>query len=66
MGPVVTRISGGNRAAVGDVREVTCLACQAPVAAFESLGGDLARYAGDPVDDHIVPYETGHAPFLLP
>jgi hypothetical protein len=51
---------------VENVPEVICLACQAPVALFESHGGDLAHYAGDPVNDHIVPYETDHAPFLLP
>jgi hypothetical protein len=51
---------------VENVPEVICLACQAPVAPFESLGGDLAHYAGDPMNDHIVPYETDSAPFLLP
>jgi hypothetical protein len=49
-----------------NVPEVLCLACQAPVAPFESLGGDLAHYIGDPMNDHIVPYETDHAPFVRP
>jgi hypothetical protein len=51
---------------VENVPEVTCLACQAPVAPFESLGGDLAHYAGDPMNDHIMLYSTDHAPFILP
>jgi hypothetical protein len=51
---------------VEDVPEVFCRACQAPVAAFETLGGDLAHYAGDPMGDNIVPYSTDHAPFMLP
>ena len=46
------------------VPEVFCLACQASVAAFESRGGDLMHYVGDPMNDNIVPYETDHAPFL--
>ena len=46
------------------VAEIFCLACQAPVAAFESRGGDLMHYAGDPMNDNIAPYETDHAPFL--
>ena len=46
------------------VPEIFCLACQAPVAAFESRGGDLMHYVGDPMNDNIVPYETDHAPFL--
>lgn len=49
---------------VENVQEVFCLACQAPVASFESLGGELAHYAGDPMTDDIMPYETNHAPFL--
>ncbi len=31
---------------------------------FESRGGDMAHYVGDPMSDDIVPYETDHAPFL--
>lgn len=46
------------------VPETFCLACQAPVAALESHGGDLVHYVGDPVNGHIMPYETDHAPFL--
>ena len=46
------------------VPEVFCLACQAPVAAFEIRGGDLMHYAGDPMNDNIAPYQTDHAPFL--
>ena len=46
------------------VPEIFCLACQASVAAFESRGGDLMHYVGDPMNDNIVPYETDHAPFL--
>jgi hypothetical protein len=46
------------------VPEIFCLACQAPVAAFESRGGDMTHYAGDPISDDITPYETDHAPFL--
>ena len=44
--------------------EIFCLACQAPVAAFEIRGGDLMHYAGDPMNDNIAPYQTDHAPFL--
>ena len=47
-----------------EVRESYCLACQAPVAAFESRGGDMVHYVGDPMSDDIMPYETDHAPFL--
>lgn len=47
-----------------DVEEVFCLACQLPVAAFESHGGDLLHYVGDPVNDNIMPIEVDHAPFL--
>ena len=32
--------------------------------AFESRGGDLAHYVGDPVSDNIAPYQTDHAPIL--
>ena len=46
------------------VPEIFCLACQAPVAAFEIRGGDQMHYVGDPMNDNIVPYETDHAPFL--
>lgn len=46
------------------VRESFCLACQAPVAPFESHGGDLVHYAGDPMNDYIQPFDTDHAPFL--
>jgi hypothetical protein len=49
---------------VEDVEESFCLACQLPAARFESLGGDLAHYAGDPAADNIQPYRTAHAPFL--
>ena len=49
---------------VENMPEVFCLACQAPVAAFESRGGELTHYSGDPMSDHILPYETDHAPFL--
>jgi hypothetical protein len=48
-----------------EVWESFCLVCQAPVGAFESRGGDLAHYAGDPMSDAIVPFETDHAPILL-
>jgi hypothetical protein len=47
-----------------EVRESYCLACQAPVAAFTSWGGDMVHYVGDPMSDDIMPYETDHAPFL--
>ena len=46
------------------VEESFCLACQAPVARFESHGGALAHYAGDPMNDYIQPYQADHAPFL--
>ena len=46
------------------VREVFCLACQTPVAAFESHGGEMMHYAGDPMNGYISPFETDHAPFL--
>jgi hypothetical protein len=46
------------------VPEVFCLACQAPVAAFESHGGDMMHYTGDPMNDNVIPYEADHAPFL--
>ncbi len=46
------------------VPEIFCLACQVPVAAFESRGGDMLHYVGDPMNDNIVPHETDHAPFL--
>lgn len=49
---------------VEEVRESFCLACQAPVAAFTSLGGDLAHYVGDPLSDNIEPYAADHAPLL--
>ena len=49
---------------IGLVPETFCLACQAPVAAFEIRGGDLMHYVGDPMNDNIAPYETDHAPFL--
>jgi hypothetical protein len=47
-----------------EIRESLCLACRAPVAAFESQGGGLAHYVGDPVSDNIAPYQTDHAPVL--
>lgn len=47
-----------------DVEEGFCLACQLPGAAFESHGGDLLHYVGDPVNDNIMPIEVDHAPFL--
>jgi len=40
------------------VPEIFCLACQAPVAAFESHGGDMTHYVGDPVNDNIMPCEA--------
>jgi hypothetical protein len=46
------------------VQESYCLACQAPVAAFESWGGELMHYVGDPMTDNIMPNEVDHAPFL--
>jgi hypothetical protein len=46
------------------VEESFCLACQAPVAAFETWGGELVHYVGDPMSDYIMPYEADHAPFL--
>lgn len=46
------------------VQELCCLACQTPVARFESHGGDLMHYTGDPMFDNIMPIETDHAPFL--
>ena len=46
------------------VEERFCLACQVPVARFESLGGDLAHYVGDPMNDYVTPFETDHAPYL--
>lgn len=49
---------------VENVREIFCLACQAPVAAFTTWGGDMVHYAGDPMTDSIAPYETDHAPIL--
>ena len=49
---------------IEDVREAFCLACQAPVARFESLGGELAHYDGDPLTDDIMPCEADHAPLL--
>jgi hypothetical protein len=52
------------RGFIEEVRESYCLACQAPVAAFESRGGDMAHYVGDPMNDDVVPYEADHAPFL--
>ena len=47
-----------------DVEESFCLACQVPVARFESHGGDLVHYVGDPMSDHIMPFKSDHAPFL--
>jgi hypothetical protein len=44
--------------------ESFCLACQAPVAAFTSQGGDLFHYDGDPLSDNIEPYLDDHAPVL--
>lgn len=49
---------------VENVQEVFCLACHAPVAPFESFGGELMHYAGDPMTAGIQPFETDHAPFL--
>ena len=46
------------------VRETCCLACQAPVAPFESRGGEMTHYSGDPMTDSIHPFDTDHAPFL--
>jgi hypothetical protein len=46
------------------VPETFCLACRAPVAAFESLGGELAHYADDPMTDYIMPQKSDHAPLL--
>jgi hypothetical protein len=46
------------------VQESFCLACQTPVAPFESRGGEMTHYAGDPMNDSIQPFETDHAPFL--
>jgi hypothetical protein len=43
---------------------LACLACQAPVAAFESWGGELMHYVGDPMTDNIMPNEIDHAPLL--
>jgi len=50
---------------VENVPEIYCLACQAPAAAFTSWGGDMVHYAGDPMSDSIVPYETDHSPILV-
>ena len=47
-----------------EIRESLCLACRAPVAPFESRGGDLAHYVGDPISDNIAPYQADHAPVL--
>jgi hypothetical protein len=44
--------------------ESFCPACQSPVAAFESWGGELMHYVGDPMTDNIMPNEIDHAPFL--
>jgi hypothetical protein len=44
--------------------ESFCLACQAPVAAFTSQGGELLHYDGDPLSDSIEPYLDDHAPVL--
>lgn len=46
------------------VQESFCLACQTPVARFESRGGQMMHYAGDPMSDSIQPLGTDHAPFL--
>lgn len=46
------------------LQETCCLACQAPVARFESWGGAYAHYDGDPLDSFIQPYEADHAPVL--
>jgi hypothetical protein len=46
------------------LQEAYCLACKAPVARFERLGGDYAHYDGDPLDSSIQPYEADHAPLV--
>jgi hypothetical protein len=46
------------------VQETFCLACQTPVARFESRGGEMTHYAGDPMNGNIQPFDADHAPFL--
>jgi len=64
----ITRISQALDAADVPTPEAApesyCLACQAPVAAFTSWGGDLVHYVGDPMSDSIEPYVDDHAPIL--
>ncbi len=48
------------------LQETCCLACQVPVARFESWGGAYAHYDGDPLDCFIQPYEADHAPLVQP